>query len=292
MADGGYLVGGDFVQNNTTPPEPSTNIFSLAGRTAIISGAGGGIGLAVAEAFAGAGANVAIWYNSNARAVEEAHNIEVKYNVKCKAYQVDISTYEAIERAVNLAISDLGGRLDIFVANAGITWTQGAAIDGSVDHYKHVMNTNVDGTFYCAKAVGTIWKRQKITGKTIDGRPLTNYHGGSFIATASVSAHIVNIPQRQAVYNASKAGIVHLCKSLAVEWVSFARVNCVSPGYIATEITSFADPAMKDIWRSKTPMGREGQAHELKGIYLYLASDAASYTTGADMIVDGGYSII
>ena len=80
-------------------------------------------------------------------------------------------------------------------------------------------------------------------------------------------------------------------KSLAVEWVGFARANTVSPGYIGTEILSFAEAPMRSIWQDKTPMGREGQAQELKGAYLYLASDAASYTTGADIIIDGGYSL-
>ena len=196
---------------------------------------------------------------------------------------------------MNKSITDLGGRLDIFVANAGIPWVQGSVLTGELGHYRDVIAKNIDGTFYCARAVGNVWKRQKETGKGIDGTDLTNYREGSFIATASISGLIVNIPQCQAVYNASKAAIVQLCKipfpdnckkltdpgkSLAVEWVSFARVNTVSPGYIATEITSFADPAMKEVWRNRTPMGREGAPHELQGIFVYLASDAASYTTG------------
>ena len=93
-------------------------------------------------------------------------------------------------------------------------------------------------------------------------------------------------------YNAAKAGVIHLCKSLAVEWVKFARVNSISPGYMATEISDFVPPETKAIWHSKIPMGREGEAHELKGAYLYLASDASSYTTGTDIVVDGGYTIV
>ena len=114
--------------------------------------------------------------------------------------------------AINKAVADLGGRLDVFVANAGIPWVEGAVLNGGITHYKDVMTKNLDGTFYCARAAGGIWKRQKETGKTVDGKPLTNYREGSFIATASISAHIVNIPQRQTVYNASKAGVVHLCQ--------------------------------------------------------------------------------
>lgn len=93
-------------------------------------------------------------------------------------------------------------------------------------------------------------------------------------------------------YNAAKAGVIHLCKSLSVEWVQFARANSVSPGYVATEISDFIPPETKAIWRGKTPMGRECEPHELKGAYLYLASDASSFVTGADITVDGGYSVV
>jgi sorbose reductase len=104
-----------------------------------------------------------------------------------------------------------------------------------------------------------------------------------------MSGHIVNIPQLQATYNAAKAGVIHFVKSLAVEWAGFARANTVSPGYIATEISTFVPDDMKVQWHEKTPMHREGLANELKGAYLYFASDAASFTTGSDLLVDGGY---
>lgn len=93
-------------------------------------------------------------------------------------------------------------------------------------------------------------------------------------------------------YNAAKAGVIHLCRSLAVEWVRFARANSISPGYIATEISNFVPAETKSIWRSKIPMGREGKAPELKGAFLYFASDASSYTTGTNLLVDGGYTAI
>lgn len=247
--------------------------------------------MAVAQALAEAGANVAIWYNSNKKAIEEAANIEKTYGVKCKAYQVNISTYEAVEKAVNDIVQEFNGRLDIFIANSGIPWTQGSSLTGELDHYRKVITTDLDGTFYSARAAGLHWQRQRKEGTTIDGKKLENYREGSFVATASMSGHIVNIPQAQAAYNAAKAGVIHLCKSLAVEWVGFARANTVSPGYMATEISDFVPKPTKDIWKDKIPMGREGEAHELKGAYLYLASDAASYTTGADLIVDGGYCL-
>jgi len=286
------MKGGNFAHNNTEAPKYSDRVmplFSLKGRTAIVSGAGAGIGLAVAHALAEAGANVAIWYNSNKKAIAEAEKIEKTYGVKCKAYQVNVGSYEPVEKAINDIVQEFNGRLDIFVANSGIPWTQGAALDGELDHYRKVVNTDLDGTFYCARAAGRHWRRQKKEGTTIDGKKLENFREGSFIATASMSGHIVNIPQLQATYNAAKAGVIHLCRSLAVEWVGFARANSVSPGYMATEISDFVPKETKDMWKDKIPMGREGEAHELKGAYLYFACDASSYTTGADLIVDGGY---
>ena len=188
----------------------------------------------------------------------------------------------AVDEAIKAQVAEFNNRLDIFVANSGIPWTQGAMIDGELDHYRKVISTDLDGTFYCARSCGAIWREQKKKG--VEG-----FSTGSFIATASMSGHVVNIPQLQAAYNAAKAGVIHLCKSLAVEWVQFARANTVSPGYMATEISDFVPKETKDIWKDKIPMGREGEAHELKGVYLFLASDASSYATGADIIVEGGY---
>lgn len=224
-----------------------------------------------------------------------------------KAYQVQVTDAKAVENAVNDVVKEFNGRLDVFIANAGIPWTQGPMVDGPLTHYRDVISTDLDGTFYCARAAAEHWRRQKEEGTDANGNKLTNFTYGSFVATASMSGHIVNFPQMQAAYNAAKVAVIHLCKllfrldglrrstnafpgkSLAVEWVRFARANSVSPGYIATEISNFVAEDTKNIWRDKIPMGREGQAQELKGAYLYLASDASSYTTGADIIVDGGY---
>lgn len=297
MADG-RLVNGNFTHNNTQAPAYTSHVlplFNLKNRTAIVTGAGAGIGLAVAQGLAEAGANVAIWYNSNKKALDEAAKIEKTYGVKCRAYQVNITDPDAVDKAVDEIVAEFGGRLDVFVANSGIPWTQGAMIDGEVSHYQKVMKTDVDGTFYCARAAGRHWRRQKNEGTGVNGEVLEGWKEGraqgSFVATASMSGHIVNIPQLQAAYNAAKAGVLHLCKSLAVEWVGFARANTVSPGYMNTEISSFVPDETKNLWKNKIPMGREGEAHELKGAYLYLACDASSYTTGADIVVDGGYCL-
>ncbi|KAL2884715.1 sorbitol utilization protein SOU2 [Ceratocystis lukuohia] len=280
--------------HDTMPAVESTRVlplFSLKGKTAIVTGSAAGIGLGVVEAFAEAGANVAIWYNSNKKAEQVAATVAQEYGVKCTAYQVDVSDNAAVDAAVDQCVQDFGGRLDIMVANSGIPYTQGAMLDGSVEEALHVLRVNLNGVYFCARAAGRQFRRQKKEGTTTDGKPLENFTYGSFIVTASIAARIVTIPQLLAPYSASKAAVVQLCKSLAVEWAGFARANSICPGYIITEILEFCSLDTRNAWKDKIPMGRKGRVSELKGAYLYLASDASSYTTGCDMVVDGGYCL-
>jgi len=131
-----------------------------------------------------------------------------------KAYQVNVTSFEAVAAAVEAIIREFNGRLDIFIANSGIPWTQGAAIIGELEHYRKVVTTDLDGTFYSARVAGLHWRRQKKEQTTIDGKKLEPaFREGSFVATASMSGHIVNIPQLQATYNAAKAGVIHLGES-------------------------------------------------------------------------------
>lgn len=124
-----------------------------------------------------------------------------------------MTSLEAITASVEAIVREFNGRLDIFVANSGIPWTQGPALDGQLDHYHKVVSTDLDGTFYCARVAGIHWRRQKLEQTTIDGKKLEPaFREGSFVATASMSGHIVNIPQLQAGYNAAKAGVIHLCR--------------------------------------------------------------------------------
>ncbi len=148
-------------------------------------------------------------------------------------------------------------------------------IDGSKEDWDHIIQTDLNGVAYCAKVVGKHFKEQ--------GR-------GSFVITASMSGHVANYPQEQTSYNVAKAGCIHLAKSLANEWRGFARVNSISPGYINTGLSDFIDAETQKLWHSMIPFGRDGMAKELKGAYVYLISDASSYTTGADLVIDGGYT--
>lgn len=193
-----------------------------------------------------------------------------------RAYQVNVTDAKHVEESITEIVKEFNGRLDIFIANAGIPWTQGAMLDGEIDHYRKVVATDLDSTYYCARAAGLHWRRQKKEGTDLNGKKLEGFTSGSFVATASMSGHIVNIPQLQGAYNAAKAGIIHLCKrffirglkalvltrgslgrSLAVEWVQFARANTISPGYMATEISDFVPQETKNMWKDKIPMGYE-----------------------------------
>lgn len=257
-----------------TLPESVLDLFLLTGKAAVVTGGISGIGYCISEAYCQAGlSQLAIMdYAENKLALEK---LQQKFpKTKINFYNCDVRKAEQVKNVVEQIHTDFG-QIDIFVANAGIAWTSGAMIDQeSDDEWHNVMNVDLNGVYYCAKHVGRIFREQ--------GR-------GSLVMTASMSAHIVNVPQLQAAYNAAKAGVLHLGKSLAAEWAPFARVNTVSPGYIATELSDFVPDDIKNTWYSLTPKGRQGLPRELVGAYLYLGSDASTFTTGTDIIVDGGY---
>ena len=233
------------------------------------------MGIEAARGCAEMGADVVVTYSSRPHGGEQnAKELSEKYGVKSKAYKCNIGNYDDVKAFVDTVIKEFG-KIDVFIANAGATADSGI-LDGSVDAWNHVIQVDLNGTFHCAKAVGHHFKERGT---------------GSLIITASMSGHIANFPQEQTSYNVAKAGCIHMTKSLANEWRDFARVNCISPGYIDTGLSDFVDKKVQDLWKSMIPMGRDGLAKELKGAYVYLASDASTYTTGCDMIIDGGYCV-
>ncbi|KAL3490315.1 hypothetical protein BJX62DRAFT_252112 [Aspergillus germanicus] len=248
--------------------------FDLSGKVAVVTGGARGIGLEVSRGLAEAGANVALIYNSSSNADELAAEIASANNITARAYKANVTSQAEIESTIQQIKTDFG-KLDIIVVNSGITETVPAE-DYTVEQWRKIMDVNLDGAFYSAQAAAKIFKEQ---GK------------GNVIFTASVSATLVNVPQKQAAYNASKAAVVQLAKCLSVEWVDFCRVNCISPGFIATDILDIHPQEWREKWYSMIPARRMAETYELKGAYVFCASDASSYMTGADIVIDGGYTL-
>lgn len=258
--------------SNTDAPVHS--LFSLKGKTAAVTGGVRGIGLAASQALAEAGANVAILYSSTKDADAIAARIASSTGATVKAYKASVENKDEITSVINTIAKDFGG-LDIVVANAGIA-NHRPAEDYTEEQWRHIMSINLDGAFYTAQAAGVIFKAQG---------------HGNVIFTASVSAILVNVPQKQAAYNASKAAVVQLARCLSVEWVDFARVNCISPGFIDTDMLDVHPREWREKWLSMVPAGRLCDPGELKGAYVFLASNASSYMTGANLVIDGGYTL-
>jgi sorbose reductase len=241
------------------------DLFSLKGKVVIVTGASGptGIGTEAARGCAEYGADLAITYNSRAEGAEKnAKEMSEKYGVKVKAYKCQVNDYSQCEKLVADVVKEFG-KVDVFIANAGKTADNGI-LDATVEQWKEVIETDLTGTYNCARAIGFHFRERK---------------NGSLIITASMSGHIANFPQEQTSYNVAKAGCIHLARSLANEWRDFARVNSISPGYIDTGLSDFVPQDIQKLWHSMIPMGRDAKATELKGAYLFFASDASSYCT-------------
>jgi sorbose reductase len=249
------------------------SLFELHGKNALVTGASSGIGKRVALAYAQAGAAVAIASRRHAPLQEVAAEI-VAGGGTALPITCDVTQPELVATMVNRVNDELGG-IDIAVCNAGII-ALNSLLDMPLEDFQSIQNTNVNGVFLTAQAAAKAMVVQQ--------------RAGTIINTASMSGHIVNTPQQVGHYCASKAAVIQLTKAMAVEFAPYnIRVNSVSPGYILTELVEpYAE--YQALWEPKIPLGRLGRPEELVGIYLYLASDASSYMTGSDIVIDGGYT--
>lgn len=248
--------------------------FRLDGKVALVTGGRTGIGASLAAALADAGAHVVIASRDLGECERYAENITAAGGA-ASAVALDVTDRDAVERVVNETLERLGA-IDVLVNNAGVCYHRDA-LDVSLEEWHAVFDVNVHGLWYCSQIVG---------------RTMVQRRSGTIINIGSMSAFIVNRPQFQPAYNASKAAVHHLTRSLAAEWAPHnVRVNAIAPGYIATAMSPVDDPRFHRYWIEDTPMQRPGLPDELGPTVVYLASNASSFLTGAVIVADGGYSL-
>jgi NAD(P)-dependent dehydrogenase (short-subunit alcohol dehydrogenase family) len=249
-------------------------LFGLQGKVALVTGGGRGIGQVAALGLARAGAEVVILSRSGA-----AETVRLIEQEGGKAYSLtaDVTKEDEVDAALAQVLSRSGG-LHIVFNNAGICIHKDT-LEASIAEWRQVIDTNLTGEYIVCRAAGRIMIDRGIKG--------------SIINMASMSGSIVNVPQWQASYNASKAGVIHLTRSLAAEWAPYGiRVNSLSPGYIATPMSVDTPQELKDAWMPLIPQRRMGSPEELVGAVIYLAADSSGYTSGSDLVVDGAYTCL
>ncbi len=251
-------------------------MFSLNGRTALVTGGARGLGLAMAQALGAHGARLMLM-DRDEPTLHAALATLAAAGIEARGTLGDVTLPEDSARAVT-EMRAAWGRVDICICNAGVS-INAAAEDMTLETWNELIGVNLTGVFFTAQACA---------------RAMIEQRSGSIVMIASMSGLIVNVPQRQSGYNISKAGVIMATKSLAVEWAPYGiRVNAIAPGYMRTAMTApyLADPALGGVWMELTPMRRPGDPHELGGAAVYLASDASSFMTGQTLVIDGGYVV-
>jgi NAD(P)-dependent dehydrogenase (short-subunit alcohol dehydrogenase family) len=250
----------------------------LRGKVAVVTGGGRGLGYSLAAALAAD--DVAIGLLDVLPDVDDtARALGTERGVPAAGVVTDVRDPEAVEAAFRTVTETLGSP-DILITAAGITiW--GDSVDVDPETWRRVLDINLSGTFYACQSFG---------------RRALERGSGSAVLVSSMSAQVVNVPQFQASYHASKAGVSMLAQALGVEWATRnVRVNAIAPGYMLSEMTrqfTDANPDLARQWTDAIPMGRMGQPEDLHGLVGFLASDASRYLTSQTIVIDGGYTAL
>jgi NAD(P)-dependent dehydrogenase (short-subunit alcohol dehydrogenase family) len=248
--------------------------FDLSGKVAVVTGSNTGLGEAFAKALAEVGARVALAARTRKRSEAVAAEIKAS-DGEAMAVDLDVKDPDQVERMLD-EVTERSGPVDILVNNAGVCYHRPAA-EVPREEWLDTFEVNVHGLWYCAQTVG---------------KQMIERGGGVIINTGSISAMIVNRPQWQPAYNASKAAVHQLTKSLAAEWAPYnVRVNALAPGYVKTAMAPVDRPEFRQHWIEDAPMRRFAMPEELGPSLVYLASDASSFMTGSVLVVDGGYTL-
>lgn len=250
-------------------------LFDLHGRVALVTGAGSGIGQRIAMGLAQCGADVALLDRRTDDGLEKTHEFIKAAGRNAIQISADVTSGEALAHAVRRTESELGP-LRLAVNAAGIA-NANPCEDMAEEQYQSLMDINMKG----------VWLSCQAEARAM----LAHGQGGSIVNIASMSGVIVNRGLSQVHYNASKAGVIHMSKSMAMEWVDRGiRVNSISPGYTATPMNTRPEMIHQTKeFESQTPMQRMASVDEMVGPAVFLLSDAASYCTGVDLLVDGGF---